>query len=544
MSDRSDGKESCPSPAVSTTSTSSHDLSIPLELTSPNDIEDTTSVKSPGGGKVRRKSDSKICEVCGDHALGVNFDALCCESCKAFFRRNALKEKQTKCLFSGSCKIDVYTRRFCPHCRLQKCLKVGMKKTNILGEEERKKRMEKVLYNRQKRHKTKPMSDDPNSPSADSTTAVSLANLSDIAAAVMPQMATIMCVPVSTTTLQVDAANLSATMTDSPQSLVTVNTLEMPIVNMADAPLQQDTSPQVAPPQLGIPASMPPSLNAFISQSLAQQPYTPCSPQAVSADPLPETNNMLAFCKFASLAESADGTVDDIERLLTIEESKMIQELVDFYDLSFTVDLEPLIHIKQIDPSLNQLVNQSSITVLRIIKFSKRLDEFARLSQECQIGILKGTWIHILLLRSVSLYDSVRDVWVTPKGDIPTEILKNATGYVQLHDDHVNYCKSFKSLIGDDLTIIVILLVIMLFSPEGVHVVTRGVVANIQDKYLVLLKHYLESNYGYSRAAQIFPDLMAKLKELKELAEVHSKYLLDLNPSDVEPIMLEILDLK
>lgn len=414
------------------------------------------------------------------------------------------------------------------------------------GEEERKRRMEKVLYNRQKRHKTKQSSDDPNTTTADSTTAISLTNLNDIAATVVPHVATIVCVPVSTATLQVDDANLPATMTTSPQSLMTVSTLDVPVISIPDSPLQQDAAPQEALQQLGMPAAMPPpaSLNAFISQSLAQQPYTPCSPQPVSADPLPETNNMLAFCKFTSMAESADGCVEDMERLLTIEESKMIQELVDFYDLSFTVDLEPLIHIKQIDPSLNQLVNQSSITVLRIIKFSKRLDEFARLSQECQIGILKGTWIHILLLRSVSLYDSVRDVWVTPKGDIPTEILKNATGYVQLHDDHVNYCKSFKSLIGDDLTIIVVLLVIVLFSPEGVHVVTRGVVANVQDKYLVLLKHYLEAKYGYGRTAQIFPDLMAKLKELKDLAEVHCKYLLDLNPSDVEPIMLEILDLK
>ena len=63
----------------------------------------------------------------------------------------------------------------------------------------------------------------------------------------------------------------------------------------------------------------------------------------------------------------------------------------------------------------------------------------------------------MLLLRSVSLYDVDRDVWVTPRGDIPTEILKNATGYVQLHDDHIRYCQSMKSIIGGDLTIIVIL---------------------------------------------------------------------------------------
>ena len=35
----------------------------------------------------------KICAVCGDKALGYNFGAMTCESCKAFFRRNALSNK-------------------------------------------------------------------------------------------------------------------------------------------------------------------------------------------------------------------------------------------------------------------------------------------------------------------------------------------------------------------------------------------------------------------------------------------------------------------
>ena len=33
----------------------------------------------------------KNCLVCGDKALGYNFNAISCESCKAFFRRNAFK---------------------------------------------------------------------------------------------------------------------------------------------------------------------------------------------------------------------------------------------------------------------------------------------------------------------------------------------------------------------------------------------------------------------------------------------------------------------
>jgi len=39
------------------------------------------------------KQDCKVCGVCGDKAFGYNFNAVTCESCKAFFRRNALKNK-------------------------------------------------------------------------------------------------------------------------------------------------------------------------------------------------------------------------------------------------------------------------------------------------------------------------------------------------------------------------------------------------------------------------------------------------------------------
>lgn len=41
----------------------------------------------------KKFKDSKHCLVCGDKALGYNFNAITCESCKAFFRRNALKDQ-------------------------------------------------------------------------------------------------------------------------------------------------------------------------------------------------------------------------------------------------------------------------------------------------------------------------------------------------------------------------------------------------------------------------------------------------------------------
>jgi hypothetical protein len=40
----------------------------------------------------KRKNSLLTCVVCGSTANGYNFDAIACESCKAFFRRNALKD--------------------------------------------------------------------------------------------------------------------------------------------------------------------------------------------------------------------------------------------------------------------------------------------------------------------------------------------------------------------------------------------------------------------------------------------------------------------
>ena len=54
----------------------------------------TTSSNTTGTGPTAEKRPAtKICRVCGDRAYSYNFNVITCESCKAFFRRNANKEK-------------------------------------------------------------------------------------------------------------------------------------------------------------------------------------------------------------------------------------------------------------------------------------------------------------------------------------------------------------------------------------------------------------------------------------------------------------------
>ncbi|CAH8469495.1 unnamed protein product [Schistosoma turkestanicum] len=72
------------------------------------------------------QSNEKKCKVCGDRAVNHNFGQLTCESCKAFFRRNAHKEL-TCTAKSGEHVITPTTRRECPSCRLKQCFRVGMR---------------------------------------------------------------------------------------------------------------------------------------------------------------------------------------------------------------------------------------------------------------------------------------------------------------------------------------------------------------------------------------------------------------------------------
>lgn len=97
----------------------------------------------------------KICLVCGDKALGYNFNAISCESCKAFFRRNALASKEFKCPFTNNCTISVVTRRFCQKCRLEKCLAIGMVKEFIMSEEDKAEKRRKIEENRARKRQSR-----------------------------------------------------------------------------------------------------------------------------------------------------------------------------------------------------------------------------------------------------------------------------------------------------------------------------------------------------------------------------------------------------
>ncbi|CAF1587876.1 unnamed protein product [Adineta ricciae] len=110
-----------------------------LILEAEDDSMDLTSLQdnsSPARVK-KNKNVSLICVICGAPALGYNFDAISCESCKSFFRRNALRDPPLECPRDGSCNITFESRRQCSACRLVKCLQNGMRRDRLLVAEQK-----------------------------------------------------------------------------------------------------------------------------------------------------------------------------------------------------------------------------------------------------------------------------------------------------------------------------------------------------------------------------------------------------------------------
>ena len=65
--------------------------------------------------------------MCGDRISGFHYGIFSCESCKGFFKRTVQNKKNYVCLRGANCHVYITTRKKCPACRFDKCLKMGMK---------------------------------------------------------------------------------------------------------------------------------------------------------------------------------------------------------------------------------------------------------------------------------------------------------------------------------------------------------------------------------------------------------------------------------
>ncbi|KAK6622360.1 hypothetical protein RUM44_002171 [Polyplax serrata] len=196
---------------------------------------------------------------------------------------------------------------------------------------------------------------------------------------------------------------------------------------------------------------------------------------------------------------------------------------------------------------LVDVLNLTAVAIRRLIKMSKKINAFKNMCQDDQIALLKGGCTEMMILRSAMTYDPDRDSWKIPQSkeklmNIKVDILKEAGGRV--FEEHQRFLQTFDQKWRDDENIMLILSAIALFSPDRPRVVHSDVIKLEQNSYYYLLRRYLESVYQGCEARLTFLKLIHKISELHKLNEDHVRVYLDANPREIEPLLIEIFDLK
>uniref|UniRef100_A0A670XZW6 RAR related orphan receptor B n=1 Tax=Pseudonaja textilis TaxID=8673 RepID=A0A670XZW6_PSETE len=126
------------------------------------------------------------CKICGDKSSGIHYGVITCEGCKGFFRRSQQNNATYSCSRQRNCLIDRTNRNRCQHCRLQKCLALGMSRDAVKFGRMSKKQRDSLYAEVQKHQQSQEQSvgakDDPETMSRVYTTSVSsgLSDLDDI----------------------------------------------------------------------------------------------------------------------------------------------------------------------------------------------------------------------------------------------------------------------------------------------------------------------------------------------------------------------------
>ncbi|XP_067135823.1 nuclear hormone receptor HR96-like [Centruroides vittatus] len=518
---------------------------------------------------------SKVCGVCGDKALGFNFSAITCESCKAFFRRNALKRKEFKCPFNENCKVDIITRRFCQKCRLKKCFEIGMKKEWIMSEEEKQSKRAKIEKNKSKKklsRRTYKLHNPNNGASREKSLSSPLSPIcvSNDKYNCKLQLSSLQQSKELTETKNILFNNSSSHLTSIKSEVINNSHISVPSNNSSDIEVKSDNSNlKIHEDNFSI-SSDSTDTSSCVSKNTSDEkkffeishikPEIMCRISNEITDMSVEFESQSSFSGSHQIVTSLLSEKDDIylpcssqtNRSLHLSRSETNTKALGELE---TNKLQELVMANEIlkmplscwvpDPNLLDVINMTDLAIRRLIKMSTRISGFKILCQDDQIALLKGGCTELMILRSVMLYDPEKECWKGPGGpkvSIKMDILKEAKG--NLYEEHKKFINSFHPSWRNDENIMLLLSAITLFSPHRPCTIHKDVIQMEQEIYYYLLQKYLNTIYSENEANSIYIKLMDILKDLHILNEENVKVYLDVNPKDVEPLLIEIFDLK
>ncbi|XP_060086229.1 nuclear hormone receptor HR96-like [Ylistrum balloti] len=426
----------------------------------------------------------KLCLVCGDKALGYNFNAVSCESCKAFFRRNAHKTIRGRC--EGKCDVNVESRSFCKRCRLQKCFIVGMRKDMILNEQQKKIRKQKIIINKLKKHGQIPQDESCAGTSEDLTE-------------------------------EIEAKICSQSLDELRSSFPNLSEKDLGMLTKLKQENKEDKSLSSSPDAQSCPSWTDSkkdtedviSLMSEMNRSLVRELVRANEDSAFLANTSTEIRSIPTNAtEFINVAEGF------VRRVIKLAKS------VEFFKM-----------VKREDQIALLKGSVTEIMMLRsAVNYDVATESWSLSTKSC---------LNKDMTTKVPLDGSSGNPSVSKIG---AELLKKGSSEMRaMFMSYSTFIKALMRTIKGDVLMLKLLIMLSLFSSDRQGLEEKQKIEEIQEYYAQILQSYISIRFPHNKV--LFAKILMKLTDLRDINELHTKMLLQMKVESIEPLLVEIFDL-
>lgn len=247
--------------------------------------------------------------------------------------------------------------------------------------------------------------------------------------------------------------------------------------------------------------------------------------------------------QISTIKTEISGTIT-MHRKLTEEENELIQTLEVNFSKALELDLSEGVTDSQSIKEINGVYNMIAMTWAKMfLKFVKTVDDFKRLDIETQISSLKESVRCCLMIIAAYTFDRQGNNLVLHDIKIPLEDFKKTFSiYKETTEKLVNIFLSMQDVPFKDPFLLAIFELIIVFYPAWNNVTPRAYLSNLQNKYLILLKHYLEAKYSFRKGKEYFALVLQRFQFMKEVAAERKDIVSKAGADKLEPFAKELFD--
>ncbi|XP_062843508.1 RAR-related orphan receptor C b [Trichomycterus rosablanca] len=431
------------------------------------------------------------CKICGDKSSGIHYGVITCEGCKGFFRRSQQNNAMYSCSRQRNCLIDRTNRNRCQHCRLQKCLALGMSRDAVkFGRMSKKQR--DSLYAEVQRHQQ--LAQEPEEVIEERDSGLSRSYSSTGSSTTLSDLDDITTLP--------DGLLFDLPLTPGETAkYCTLDLLEGEAECGVESTGSSSSSNQSSPE---------PTILDTVETGRVKHEY----------ELLPEPS-LLTHTLLGALFD--DCSIFDIERITqNVVKSHMETSQYSTEDLKrltwnlYTPEETRSFQLKSAEWMWQQCALHITNAIQYVVEFAKRLSGFMELCQNDQIILLKAGCLEVLLIRMCRAYNSSNNTMFFD-GKYASPQLFKALGC----DDLVNAifelarCLCRLQLSEEEMALFS---AAILLSPDRPWLTDGQQVQKLQEKVYLALQHSLHMGGG---GQEKLDKMVSKLPQLKSICNLH-----------------------